>query len=123
MSMTRPLRAVPMLVLATALLLALANVAVFAQATSLTIEGTKAHYHTDDEATLTAVQAPDPGEHHGHWFVRKDGASDFEVVPVSSLTRTRSRCPAVWARSRSRPSSTPRSRRDRRVGCNHHRDR
>jgi len=79
-TMTRPLRAVPLLVLATALLLVLTSAGAFAQATTLTIEGLKAHYHTGDQATLTAVQDPDTGEDHWHWFVRKEGASDFEVV-------------------------------------------
>lgn len=79
-TVTRPLRAVPLLVLATALLLVSTSVGAFAQATTLTIEGLEAHYHTDDEATLTAVQDPDTGEDHWHWFVRKAGEGDFEVA-------------------------------------------
>lgn len=41
-----------------------------APATTLTIEGLKAHYHPGDVATLTARQDPDTGEDHWHWFVQ-----------------------------------------------------
>jgi surface-anchored protein len=39
-------------------------------ATTLTIDGLKAHYHPGDVATLTARQDPETGEDHWHWFVR-----------------------------------------------------
>jgi surface-anchored protein len=39
-------------------------------ATTLTIEGLKAHYHPGDVATLTAKQDPETGEDHWHWFLQ-----------------------------------------------------
>lgn len=50
-----------------------------APATTLTIEGLKAHYHPGDVATLTARQDPDTGEDHWHWFL-KCGDNPWTVV-------------------------------------------
>lgn len=55
-------------------------------ATTLTIEGLKAHYHPGDVATLTAKQDPDTGEDHWHWFL-KCGDNPWTVVS-GALTST-----------------------------------
>jgi surface-anchored protein len=55
-------------------------------ATTLTIEGLKAHYHPGDVATLTAKQEPDTGEDHWHWFLRC-GDNPWTVVS-GALTAT-----------------------------------
>lgn len=57
-----------------------------APATTLTIDGLKAHYHPGDVATLTARQDPDTGEDHWHWFL-KCGDNPWTVVN-GALTAT-----------------------------------
>ncbi|WP_449278396.1 choice-of-anchor M domain-containing protein [Leucobacter sp. GX24907] len=48
--------------------------------TTVTIEGLQDHYHTGDIASLTAVQQPDSGEDHWHWFIQREGDDDFGVI-------------------------------------------
>ncbi|MBB4662849.1 choice-of-anchor M domain-containing protein [Conexibacter arvalis] len=46
----------------------------------LSIGGLKGHYHPGDTITLHAVQTPDSGEHHYHWFARCGDATEFAEV-------------------------------------------
>jgi hypothetical protein len=79
--MTRTRSFAPVAVAAAALAFsALSSAPALAQETTLTIEGVSDHYHTGDDATLTAVQDPETEHDHYHWFVRAAGASDLEVV-------------------------------------------
>ncbi|MBL5973729.1 MAG: hypothetical protein D3X82_08200 [Candidatus Leucobacter sulfamidivorax] len=48
--------------------------------TTLTITGLAAHYHTGDIANLTAVQDPDTGEDHYHWFIKRTGDENYSVI-------------------------------------------
>ena len=48
--------------------------------TTLTITGLAAHYHTGDVANLTAVQDPDTGEDHYHWFIKRTGDENYSVI-------------------------------------------
>ncbi len=49
--------------------------------TTLSIAGLAHHYHTGDVANLTAVQDPETGENHYHWFVKRAGDESFAVIP------------------------------------------
>ncbi|UKJ63323.1 TIGR03769 domain-containing protein [Cellulosimicrobium cellulans] len=48
--------------------------------TTLTISGVSAHYHAGGVVNLTAVQEPDTGENHYHWFIRAPGETEWSVV-------------------------------------------
>ncbi len=50
-------------------------------ATQLSITGLAAHYHAGGVAALTAVQTPDTGEEHYHWFTRATGQTEWSIVP------------------------------------------
>ncbi len=50
-------------------------------ATELSISGLSGHYHAGGVAALTAVQTPETGEDHYHWFTRAAGQSEWAVVP------------------------------------------
>ncbi|WP_156968493.1 choice-of-anchor M domain-containing protein, partial [Cellulomonas bogoriensis] len=52
--------------------------------TVLTVTGLAHHYHAGGIASLTAVQEPDTGESHYHWFTREGDAGEWEVVPGAS---------------------------------------
>lgn len=48
--------------------------------TTLSISGLAEHYHTGDVANLTAVQDPETGENHYHWFIKRAGDADYAVI-------------------------------------------
>ncbi|MBM9469334.1 choice-of-anchor M domain-containing protein [Nakamurella leprariae] len=48
--------------------------------TELSISGLAASYAAGDTVTLNAVQDPETGEDHYHWFSRAAGATDWTVV-------------------------------------------
>ncbi|MER7798423.1 choice-of-anchor M domain-containing protein [Microbacterium sp. NPDC096154] len=49
-------------------------------ATSLSISGVAAHYHTGNVASLTAVQSPEPVSDHFHWFTRASADAEWTAV-------------------------------------------
>ncbi len=49
--------------------------------TDLSISGMAASYDAGDEVTLTAVQDPETGLDHYHWFTRCAGATEWSIVP------------------------------------------
>lgn len=55
--------------------------------TELRIDGLADGYRAGDTATLTAVQTPETGEDHWHWFIKRDGDADYSVIS-GALTAT-----------------------------------
>lgn len=48
--------------------------------TVLTIEGLASSYAVGDVARLAAVQTPDSGEDHYHWFIKRSGDADYSMI-------------------------------------------
>lgn len=46
----------------------------------LSVGGLRDHYHPGDTIAMSAVQTPDTGERHYHWFARCGAATDFAEV-------------------------------------------
>ncbi|WP_152552283.1 choice-of-anchor M domain-containing protein [Actinokineospora spheciospongiae] len=55
--------------------------------TQLSITGLSNHYHAGGVAALTAVQTPETGEDHYHWFTRAAGQAEWTVVPGALSAR------------------------------------
>ncbi|GGH50676.1 choice-of-anchor M domain-containing protein [Microbacterium album] len=49
-------------------------------ATTLIVEGLADEYAVGDTATLTAVQDPETGEDHYHWFIKRAGDAEYSVI-------------------------------------------
>ncbi|MBK0419120.1 choice-of-anchor M domain-containing protein [Leucobacter sp. CSA1] len=52
--------------------------------TSITIEGLADEYQIGDVASLNAVQDPETGEDHWHWFIQRAGDEEFSVISGAS---------------------------------------
>lgn len=55
--------------------------------TELRIDGLADGYHVGETATLTAIQTPETGEDHWHWFIKRAGDADYSVIS-GALTAT-----------------------------------
>ncbi len=49
--------------------------------TELSISGLESSYRAGDSAKLRAVQSPETGEDHYHWFIKRHGAEAYTVIP------------------------------------------
>ncbi|MCI2956663.1 choice-of-anchor M domain-containing protein [Agromyces atrinae] len=58
--------------------------------TSVTITGLEDSYRVGDTMSLEAVQNPETGEDHWHWFLKRSGDAEFAVIPAE-LSSTLSR--------------------------------
>ncbi|GAB3617108.1 hypothetical protein GCM10027416_16650 [Okibacterium endophyticum] len=52
--------------------------------TELSIDGVSGGYHVGETAALTAVQTPETGEDHYHWFIKRTGDADYSVISGAS---------------------------------------